>query len=122
MTVSTGAFDALLPTRIARAEFGEPTLLVAGEAWSLSVTTVWRFVMENGEVVSPSVSPTDAGVRGLVGDTIIAAKWCGPVELGLDPTFRLASGGILQIVSDATFDTWVLHTPELVLVGPLRAE
>jgi len=32
----------------------------------------------------------------------------------------LRSGGVLELFSDAAFDTWVLHTPTVVLVGPLR--
>ncbi len=55
-----------------------------------------------------------------VGDEIVAAQWCGPVALEADPSFTLKSGGALERFSHASFDTWVLHTPALVLVGPLR--
>jgi hypothetical protein len=61
-------------------------------------------------------------VWNLVGDQIESAEWSGPVTLGSDPLFHLRSGGILQVFSDAAFDTWVLHIPSLVLVGPLRDE
>lgn len=114
------AFDNLLPVRISRAEFSDPTLLIGGADWSMSITCEWRWVDQNGAVVSPSTTGADDAVWNLVGNEIVSTAWFGPSVLGSDPRFQLLSGGVLEVFSDASFDTWVLHTPSLVLVGPLR--
>jgi hypothetical protein len=109
-----------LPLHIDLAEFEDPTLLVGGEGWSLSATCIWRWVSGDGVVVSgDSIDAADV-VWNLVGDDIIAVRWTGPEVLGSDPSFDLRSGGTLDLLSDATFDTWVLHVPHVTLVGPLR--
>jgi hypothetical protein len=71
-------------------------------------------------VVTPSIADVSDKVWDLIGDSVIAVRWSGPRAIGVDPSFGLQSGGQLKIVSDAHFDTWVIHTPTLVLVGPLR--
>ena len=120
MSPATRAFDDLLPTRIDRAEIEAPTLLLGGLTWSLSATCEWRWVKADGTVVSSSTDGAEDLVWDLVGDEIVAARWAGLSALGADPSSTLKSGGALELFSDASFDTWVLHTPELVLVGPLR--
>lgn len=120
MTVAAQAFADLLPVRIDRAEIENPTLLLGGTSWSLSATCDWRWVKADGSVVSSSTDGAPDMVWDLVGDEIVAANWFGPSALGTDPSFKLKSGGTLELFSDASFDTWVLHTPQLVLVGPLR--
>lgn len=119
MTRATEVFDALLPVPINRAEIEGPTLLVGGPTWSLSVTCDWRWVKADGQVVSESIPGADDEIWDLVGEEIVAVRWCGPKMLGQDPSFTFASGGVLDIFSHAAFDTWVIHTPTLVLVGPL---
>lgn len=114
------AFADLLPVRIDRAGIVEPTLLLGGSAWSLSATCDWRWVKPDGSVVASSTSGVEDLVWDLVGDEITAVCWSGPPALGLDPSLTLKSGGVIDLFSDASFDTWVLHTPSLVLVGPLR--
>ncbi len=114
------AFDELLPAGIDRAEIEGPTLLIVGSSWSLSATCAWRWVKGDGSVIGPSTVGADDLIWDLVGDEIVAMQWTGPPGLGIDPWFTLRSGGVLDLFSDAAFDTWVLHTPELVVVGPLR--
>lgn len=120
MSPATRALDDLLPTGIDRAEIEKPTLLLGGASWSLSATCDWRWVKADGTVVSSSTYGAEDLVWDLVGDEIVAARWFGPSALGADPSFTLKSGGALELFSDASFDTWVLRTPALVLVGPLR--
>jgi hypothetical protein len=120
MSDATTVFAGLLPVRIERAEIEEPTLLLGGSDWSLSVTCDWRWVKADGSVVSEGTAERGDLIWDLVGDAIVAAHWSGPEARGSDPKFALKSGGILELFSDAAYDTWVLHTPSLVLVGPLR--
>lgn len=120
MSGAVEAFDRMLPVSIGRAEFDDPNLIVAGDNWSLSAICAWRWVTADGSVVSPAQSDVADRTWDLVGDAIVAVAWSGPESLGVDPCFDLRSGGRLELTSDATFDTWVLRTPDLVLVGPLR--
>lgn len=122
MTGNGQAFDDLLPVRIDRAEFAEPSLLIGGPGWSLSAICCWRWVDSDGTVIGADAAGIEDRVWDIVGDEIIAAAWAGPAQLGADPSFTLKSGGVLELFSDASFDTWVLETPALVLVGPLRHE
>jgi hypothetical protein len=119
MTSPTHAFDAHLPARIDRAEFNDPNLLVSGAGWSLSAICCWRWITADGAVVSGDAPGAEYRIWDLVGETIVRATWRGPLALGVDPSFELSSGGQLELFSDATFDTWVLDTGGLVLVGPL---
>jgi hypothetical protein len=114
------AFDEALPMRIERSEFEDPSLLIGGPSWSLSVTCCWRWISSTGVVNSPGMPAIEDRVWNLVGDTIVAAEWLGRASVGVDPWFELSSGGSLQLFSDAAFDTWVLDLADHVLVGPLR--
>lgn len=120
MSDATRAFAALLPVSIERAEIEGPTLLIGGVDWSLSVTCDWRWVNADGSVVSEGTVGREDLIWNLVGEQIVGASWSGPTAVGRDPSFSLRSGGRLEVFSDAAYDTWVLHTPTLVLVGPLR--
>jgi hypothetical protein len=122
MSQATSEFDRHLPLRIERAEYSEPTLLLGGADWSLSATCSWRWVDRDGRVIGPSTRGVEDAVWELAGDEIVRAEWFGPASVGTDPLLHLKSGAIVQIVSDATFDTWVVHLPSLVLVGPLRED
>lgn len=115
------AFESLLPTTIREVEYVDPTLLIRGLNWSLTASCAWRWVAQNGEVVSPATTNFEDQIWDLIGASIASIEWRGPEALGLDPIFTLKGGGLLELFSDSAFDTWVLHTPTIVLVGPLRA-
>jgi hypothetical protein len=119
VTSPTDAFDAHLPARIDRAEFSDPNLLVGGDGWSLSAICCWRWISADGAVLSGDAIGAQDRIWDLVGETIVRATWHGPLVLGVDPCFELSSGGRLELFSDAAFDTWVLDTGGMVLVGPL---
>jgi hypothetical protein len=70
-----------------------------------------------GTVVSPATAGADDMVWNPVGDQIESVEWSGPVALGSDPFFHLRSGAILQVFSDAAFDTWDCTHP---FAGPSR--
>lgn len=114
------AFEELLPVRIERANLEEPTLLLGGVDWSLSATCDWRWVRADGVVIGEGTVGREDLIWDLVGEEVVATRWSGPEALGLDPSFTFRSGGVLELFSDVSFDTWVLHTPNGVLVGPLR--
>lgn len=122
MSRAHAAFAALLPTRVQRAEFQDPTLLIGGDSWSLTATCAWRCVDGKDRVVSLAVNAVADDVWSLAGLEILKATWSGPSGLGVDPSFDPGAHGSLHLFSDAAFDTPVLRTPGLVPVGPLREE
>jgi len=115
-------FEMLLPALVMEAEFQDANLVLHGTDWSLSAVCAWRWVSAEGEVCSPARSDAADCVWDLVGERIVSVSWNGPRTFGLDPTLQLESGGSVTILSDASFDTWVLSTPNLVFVGPLEVE
>ena len=94
--------------------------MLGGDGWSIAATCVWRWVVSDGRVVTGESTHAADLVWELVGDEITAVEWTGPSVLGLDPHFTFHSGGVLDLLSDAIFDTWVIHLADLTLVGPLR--
>lgn len=119
MTDPAVEFTALLPSLIMGAEYEEPTLMIRGSDWSLSAICSWRWFSDEGEVCSPAQASAVDRVWDLIGERVTEVSWSGPANLGLDPTLRLESGGEITLLSDASFDTWVLETPGMVFVGPM---
>lgn len=119
MTDPAAEFTALLPALIMEAAYEEPSFMIRGSDWSLSAMCSWRWVSADGEVCSPAQSGAVDRVWDLIGERVTEVSWSGPANLGLDPTFRLESGGQITLLSDASFDTWVLDTPNMVFVGPM---
>ncbi len=109
-----------LPLRIDAADLQNPTLLLSGDGWSLSATCDWRWCREQGQVDGSTPDATDR-IWDFVGDELTAIAWTAERGFGLDPRFSLRSSGSLELLSDAPFDTWIIHLPTIVLVGPLNS-
>ena len=104
---------------IGRSEMEGPVLLLRGEVWTMSVLGTWRWITAAGAVVDEQSPDVADEVWNLTGETITSASWSSSTGHGLDPTLHLRSGGRLEVVSDAAFDTWQISLPDVVLVGPL---
>ena len=78
MSETLNAFHRLLPAGIERAEIEEPTLLLGGSDWSLSVTCDWRWVRADGSVVSDGTVGREDLIWDLAGEEIVAVRWSGP--------------------------------------------
>lgn len=113
-----GRLSACVPLTIDRAEIEVVSLLIGGDAWSLSATCLWRWFDPRGRVIT-SESPNAADdIWDLVGDDIVRIDWAGPAALGVDPRLTLRSGGELTLLSDGLFDTWVMRAAGITVVGP----
>ena len=53
----------------------------------------------------------------LVGLTIIDAT-----EQEIDPCFLLSNKSVLELFVDTPTDPWVLHLPDITVVGPLQGQ
>ena len=113
------AVDAVLPTVIGRSELEGPVLLLGGDGWTMSVLGTWRWTTPAGAVVDEQSPEVADEIWNLTGETITSASWSRPTDYGLDPSLHLRSGGRIDVVSDASFDTWQISLPDTVLVGPL---
>lgn len=119
MTNAQEQLDVLLPLVIGRSELDGPVLLLGGDDWSMSVLCTWRWTTAAGQVVDENTPDVADEVWNLTGETITSVTWSTPTPYGADPTLHFRSRGRLEIVSDATFDTWQINLPSIVLVGPL---
>ena len=117
----TAAFDDLLPVRIDEAEVEGPTLMLRGDGWSLAATCDWQWSEPGKRTITDSDPQASDAVWDLVGHQVVAVEWV-PTTHGVDPALTLEGGLSLELRSDAAFDTWTIHTPGLVLVGPLPHE
>jgi len=106
---------AAAPLLIDDANFDDPTLLIAGDGWSLSALCPWRIHGSDG--ITLSWSMTDAGQRisQLTGLEIVSVG-----RLSLDATFHLSDGSFLDLFSDTDTDPFVLKLPNAIFVGPFR--
>jgi SMI1/KNR4 family protein SUKH-1 len=113
------AVDALLPALIEAAEVEGPTLLLRGTGWSLAATCDWAWSPPDGPAITPSDQHAPDAIWDLIGHRVDDVTWSIETKHGLDPTLTLDDGTTVSIRSDASFDTWTIHTPQLDLVGPL---
>lgn len=112
------ALTAALPLSIGRAEFSDPTLIIGAEEWSLAATCPWRWLAGGSFVASCASPDASDSIWGLIGHTIMAAEWQS-TTVGWDPVLRLSDESVLELFSDAAYDTWVLRLAETTIVGPL---
>lgn len=106
----------LLPVGISDVEYSDPTLLINGEGWSLSVQTAWRIVGPEGLVFSSDSSDAADRVRDLIGEevtTIVPLAMTSTV----DPVLMLSSGSALEIMSLHPVEPWVLRIRDQVWVA-----
>ena len=120
-TDARAAVAAVLPTVIGRSALEGPVLLLGGDGWTMSVLGTWQWTSAAGAVVDQQSAEVADDIWNLTGETITSVSWSCPTEYGLDPSLHLRAGGRIDVVSDASFDTWQINLPDIVLVGPLVA-
>lgn len=109
-----------LPLAIASATYVDQQLVLSGTSWRLSINCEWRCATDAGDVISGAIDDPHTRIQELVGDDIVGVTWFGPQQFGLDPTFTLASGRDLTLLSDTAADNWMLSTDAGTLTGPVR--
>ncbi|NJP96652.1 hypothetical protein HCN51_45720 [Nonomuraea sp. FMUSA5-5] len=112
-----------LPLRIDELSYDEPSLLLGGEGWSLSILSSWRLLDEHGRLMLGGQSK-EGDVREhlrILADTQVVDVEAQSAFLPVDPRLRLSNGFVLEIFSDYPSDTWVwkVRNRHLVYVGPL---
>ena len=102
--------------------YADITLLLGGDGWSLSATCDWTW--RTGHDLEVTVATPDAVdlVWDLIGDELASVTWTAERGFGFDPRFDLRAGGSLELLSDVAFDTWVIHLPTQVQVGPFWSD
>ncbi|MGH9209953.1 MAG: hypothetical protein ACRD2C_04655 [Acidimicrobiales bacterium] len=111
-----------LPWPIRAAEWTDPTLLLTGDDWTLSITCSWRVVAPAGIAYGWSSADAEDQVWDLVGREIQRVEPQGSVAY-TDPRLVLSGGLGLELFSETELDPWVLTVrSDLVIVGPLRRD
>jgi hypothetical protein len=108
-----------LPLKILEVQWNDPTLALAGESWSLSLSCPWRVIALDGIKLSWSTPRVEDQVWDLVGAEIVTIAPQSTANF-MDPVLELTGGLTLEVFSDSGVDTWTLRLPGLTLVGPLR--
>jgi hypothetical protein len=107
-----------LPWRIRSVDWTDPTLVVAGDDWSLTVTCSWRVVGPGGIAFSCSSANVEDLVWDLIGAQVLRIDRRGSGVI-YDPILVLSGELMLELFSDTELDPWVLRFGDsTVIVGP----
>lgn len=101
--------------------WSDPTLTLAGENWSLSLTCPWTVSALDRVAFTHQSPDVEDQAWDLVGLTLTKVV---PRSHGdfVDPVFEFSNGLRLQVLSDTGMDPWSMHLDELVFIGPLKKE
>lgn len=108
------AIADLLPLRIDQVAYSDPSFILSGDGWSLSLTCPWRVRREGGQLwFSWSSSEMSDLVRELIGMPIDDVQASAAGDLVVD-----LSGGVqLEAFADTDLDPLILRLPTHVFVG-----
>jgi hypothetical protein len=104
------------PLRVDRVEYVDPTVVFAGEAWSLAITCPWRLLRGESAVIHWDDPDVGDLVWDLVGHAVTEVRWRSPGRSN-DPVLLMTGGYRLEIEADTDLDPWVFRLADLVYVG-----
>ena len=108
----------LLPLRIRRAEWQEPSLTLGDDhVWAMSINAAWRVTEPTGVAFGWSSRDAAAKVWDLCGLEVRKVL----VDRLVDPSLILSNGWRLDVFSDDWHDPWVLRLPDITLVRDASA-
>ena len=105
------------PLQVREVEYVDPTVTLAGNDWSLSITCPWRLRRESEVVVSWDDDSVEDMIWDLAGHSLldISFELVGERRNAL---LQLTGGLTLEILPDSDLDPWVMRLPEETFVGP----
>jgi hypothetical protein len=104
------------PFKVVDVDHADPTVTLAGEGWSLSITCPWRLLLNGDIVVNWEDVKSIDEIWNLVGHSIIGVRSKSTSEVN-DPVLVLTGGFLLEISADSDLDPWVLRLPGQTFVG-----
>ena len=109
------AVQPLLPLHIRAVEFQHPTLVVAGERWSLTLLGGWHWLRGGLIVTGWHHSAAEDLVWDLCGLELVGVRFPDPTFDG-DCSFSLSLGS-LEVRSDRSgYETWTFSHDDLDVV------
>ena len=109
---------ARLPWRVRTAEWVDPTLVVAGDDWSMTISSAWRVCTPSGVAYGSSSEDVEDRVWDLVGTEVTGIEPQGVVPYA-DPRLVLSGGLALELFNEGEPDPYVLRSQDdIVIVGP----
>jgi hypothetical protein len=112
---------ARLPWRVRTAEWVDPTLVVGGDGWSMTISCSWRVCTPTGVAYGSSSVDAEDRVWDLVGAEVVGIEAQGVVSYA-DPRLVLRGGLALELFSEAEPDAFVVRSgDDIVIVGPFPA-
>lgn len=102
-----------LPLLVKEIDYSDPSFVLIGDGWSLSLLCPWRVRRGRDLWFSWSSDNVADLVWELVGLNIENAR----TDDRGDPTFELSGNLALDVFPDSDFDPWVMRLPNKTLVG-----
>lgn len=109
MTSAQQAMRAIsnrLPLKVLYVDWEDPTLILRGDGWRVSIMTAWRVVLE-GRLIVGSDAVDEAALRAALNRTLITGCGVQSTVAGPDPTFVFATGHVLEVFSVGPLEPWV---------------
>jgi hypothetical protein len=112
---------ARLPWRVRTAEWVDPTLVVAGDGWSITISCAWRVCTPTGVAYGSSSEDVEDRVWDLVGADVTRIEPQGVVSYA-DPRLVFGGGLALELFNEGEPDPYVIRSQDdMVIVGPFLA-
>jgi hypothetical protein len=112
---------ARLPWRVRTVEWVDPTLVVAGDDWSMTISCAWRVCTPAGVAYGSTSEDVEDRVWDLVGAEVVGIEPQGVASYA-DPRLVLSGGLALELFNEAEPDPYVIRSEDdIVIVGPFGA-
>lgn len=106
--------DPHLPLKIKKASWNDPILHFYGKEWSFYTLAAWRLYF-NDTFKYGSFDGKNPEIARILRHTSISKISVQCPNFPVDPLFYFADGHVLEIFSDASYDTWTIHLPNNVV-------
>lgn len=100
----------ILPIKIDEASWNAPTLHFHGIDWSFWTLSAWRISLKN-RFVCGSDDENNPDIERILTGSSIESISAQSANFPVDPVFYFSDGHVLEIFSDASYDTWTFHLP-----------
>jgi hypothetical protein len=105
-----------MPLKIKEVECINPTVILRGDDWILSITCPWQLSKDEVSIITWEGEEIEDQIWELVGHQIVGFINQTHNHPG-DPNFDLDGGILLEITADTDLDPWVLRLPGITIVG-----
>jgi hypothetical protein len=115
------SIERFLPLTVKEVEFVDPTILLRGDGWWISITCPWQLSKSGVPIVAWESKDIEDQIWELVGHQITSVRPQSLEHPGI-ANFDIDGGLVLQITADTDLDPWVIRLPDVTIVGSTSFE